>query len=108
MNPRSSPGRVLHDYPKNQIPDLFRRPVPSNLPPDSGDHTASTFENQSGASGRRSQLAGGSYVIDFTVGWSFGERHGRDLTSLSGALPSECSTQTQLCAVCNSGSGLPG
>ncbi len=37
MNPRSSPGRVLHDHPKDQIPDLLRRPVPSNLPPDSGD-----------------------------------------------------------------------
>jgi hypothetical protein len=37
MDPRRSPGWVVSDHPKDQLPNLLRRRVSSNLRPDSGD-----------------------------------------------------------------------
>jgi len=37
MDPRRSPGGVLNEHTEDQFPNLFRRPFPSNLPPDAGN-----------------------------------------------------------------------
>jgi hypothetical protein len=37
MDPRCSPGWVVSDHPKDQLPDLLRRWSSSNLHPNSGD-----------------------------------------------------------------------